>query len=476
MENKYNIDGILKHFKAISSVPRGSGNESAVSGMVLDIASGNGCYAVRDGKNNVFVRLNASHGMENTPSVLLQSHLDMVCEKDQGVSHDFLSEPIIPVFDEDVIRANGTTLGADDGIGVSMMLELITDGNIPHGPLELLFTTSEETGLGGMKSFDKSIILSRSMINLDSEEDTSAVISCAGGVRSDITFPFERAVSLCDTVKIQIGGFAGGHSGSDIHLGRCGAVRSMAQILSMIDIPFEIMSVNGGGKDNAIPRSCSVDIATDDADSLIEEILKVGEEFKQSLTPDDKNFHISAEVSGRSLQTAHMQKEQSAAFIRLVMSLPSGVISYTDIDPSLPETSANIASVRTDDDIIRLVVSSRSSVEGSLDSMEMHISNVSACHGATVRHRDRYPGWERTKNSPLQKKYLEAYERTFGEKASLTCIHAGLECGLIKADIPDMDIISIGPNMVNVHTSSEWVSISSIEKVWRLLCAVLCEM
>lgn len=476
MEEKYSITGVMDHFKNLCAIPRGSGNESAVAARIVSIASERGYNVLRDEADNVLVRVSGTKGKENAASVLLQSHLDIVCEKDSGVSHDFLTDPIIPVFDGDTIHASGTTLGADDGIGVAMMIELITSTEVEHGPLELLFTTGEEVGLNGMKKFDKLLIRSRNMINLDSEEDNCAVVACAGGVRSDIIFPYDRTNAVCDVVRVEIGGLVGGHSGSDIHLGRSGAVRSMAQILRGITIPFSIISINGGGKDNAIPRSCSATIATLNSDEFVKSVLEVGEEFKKALCPEDSGFFITATVEGRSVTAEPMPHRQSGALIDLVLSLPSGVVEYTDFDPALPETSSNTASVRTDGEVIRFVASSRSSRETSLDEMERRISEAASSHGASAGHRDRYPGWERKKDSALQKKYVSVYEFTFGEKAALTSIHAGLECGLVKAAIPDMDIISIGPNMMNVHTPSEWVSISSIKKTWRLLCALLGEM
>lgn len=476
MEDKSSIGGVIDHFKNLCLVPRGSGNEGTVAARIVSIASERGCNVLRDEADNVLVRVSGTKGKENAQSVLLQSHLDIVCEKDPGVVHDFLTDPIIPVFDGDTICATGTTLGADDGIGVAMMLELITSAQVEHGPLELLFTTGEEVGLTGMKKFDKLLLRSKSMINLDSEEDNCAVVACAGGVRSDIIFPCDRTNTVCDVVTVEIGGFAGGHSGSDIHLGRSGAVRSMAQILRGVTVPFSIISINGGGKDNAIPRVCSAAVATLDSEGVVNAVLEAGEEFKKTLCPEDRGFFITAEVQGKHVTAEPMTHRRSGALIDMVLSLPCGVVEYTDFDPTLPQTSSNTASVCTDAEVIRFVASSRSSVEASLDKMERRISEAASSHGASAGHRDRYPGWERMKKSALQKKYVKVYEATFGEKAALTSIHAGLECGLVKAAVPDMDIISIGPNMMNVHTPSERVSISSVEKVWRLLCALLREM
>lgn len=465
---------VFYYFEEISRIPRGSGNEEAVAKYIENFAKERDLYVLRDKNNNVFIKKEASSGCKDFPKVLLQGHTDMVCEKNSDTVHDFLSDPIKLILDGDRISADGTTLGADDGIAVAMMLAVLEDNTLAHGPLECLFTTEEETGLGGIKFFDKSLIGAKYMINLDSEEDDAAVVSCAGGVRTDFEFndiPLERCNS---EVTLSVSGLMGGHSGADIHLGRANANKVAFELLGGIE-NVRLISVDGGSKDNAIPRECKIVFTCDDPAEACETVKESASDISSRLTEGDKGFVCSCTF--RRGEFHCFGEKYSRNIITLVNSLPFGVIDMSADLEGLVETSSNPGVIKTDKACVKIVVSSRSSVEKSLDGV---INNLDSLAGFTkvsrVSHRDRYPGWEFTKNSNLQRIYVDTYRELFGAEPQIYAIHAGLECGILKSAIENLDIISTGPNAYNIHTPDESLSVSSVQKVYKLLAGLLSKL
>lgn len=465
---------VFFYFEEISRIPRGSGNEEAIAVYIENFAKEKGLFAVRDNNNNVFVKMPASAGYEKAPAVLLQGHTDMVCEKNEDTSFDFLSDPIKLVLDGDILSADGTTLGADDGVAVAMMLALLEDKNAVHGPLECLFTTEEETGLGGMKAFDKSQIGADFMINLDSEDDDTAVISCAGGFRTDFVFseiPFEK----CNNeITLSVKGLMGGHSGADIHLGRANANKIAFQLLSGVE-DVRLISVNGGSKDNAIPRECTIVFTSDEPMEVPDIVAENAEEIKASLCGDDAAF--SVECNYKRCQSHCFAEKYSRSIITLVNSLPYGVIDMSSSVEGLVESSSNPGVIKTEGSTVTVVSSSRSSVESRLDAIQGSLDSLADfVKVSSVTHRDRYPGWDVTENSLLQKKYKEIYKKLHDTEPKILGIHAGLECGLIKSAVPEIDIISIGPNARNIHTPDETLSVSSVNKLYTILLELLKEL
>ncbi len=462
---------VFYYFEEISRIPHGSGNEEAVAKYIEDFARSKGLFAVRDANNNVFVRKTAYSGYESAPAVLLQGHTDMVCEKNEDTAFDFLSDPLKLVLEGDILRADGTTLGADDGVAVAMMLALLEDEDAAHGPLECLFTTEEETGLGGMKAFDKSQISADYMINLDSEDDDTAVISCAGGFRTDFVFsdiPYEKCNS---EITLSVKGLMGGHSGADIHLGRANANKIAFQLLSGIE-DIRLISVNGGSKDNAIPRECTVVFTADDPMEVPDIVSENADEIKASLCEDDMGF--SVECTYKRGQSHCFAEKYSRSIITLVNSLPYGVIDMSASVEGLVESSSNPGVIKTEGSRVTVVSSSRSSVESRLDAIQGSLDSLADfVKVSSVTHRDRYPGWDVTENSVLQKKYKEVYKTLHGEMPKILGIHAGLECGLVKSAVPEIDIISIGPNARNIHTPEETLSVSSVSKLYTILLELL---
>lgn len=465
---------VFYYFEKISEFPRASSNEEAVARYIESTALSFGCKAFRDEKNNVFVEKAASAGCESAPTVLLQGHTDMVCEKNEGTIHDFEKDPIRLKLEGDIISADGTTLGADDGVAVAMMLAVLEDDSLRHGPLECLFTVEEETGLGGMKAFDKSVINAKYMINLDSEDSSCATVSCAGGVRTDFTFsdiPLERCKN---EVTLSVTGLAGGHSGADIHTGRMNAVKLTFELLSRVE-DVKLISVNGGSKDNAIPRECTAVFTCADPIDAIEAIGECADEIREKLSEADLGLHVDCTYKRGDFHC--FAEKYSRSIITLVNSLPTGVLEMSESVEGLVKTSSSLGIIRTDGASVSVTSSSRSSSDHSLDMLLENLGSIAefACV-SSVTSRDRYPGWDVTENSLLQKIYRETYTELYKSEPAIVGIHAGLECGLIKKALPELDIISIGPDAIDIHTPDEKLTVSSTKKVYDLLLAILSKL
>lgn len=465
---------VFTYFKNISDIPRGSGNEEAVSKYVYETARAFGHDAVMDAANNVFVRAKAAPGYEDHAPIMMQGHLDMVCEANRSTQHDFLTDPIRLLLDGDRLHADGTTLGADDGVAVAVMLALLDSPELPRPELECLFTTDEETGLTGMRAFDPSVVKSRRMLNLDSATEGEAIVSCAGGVRSHIYFPIETAdvpdrYTVC---TLSVGGLFGGHSGEDIHLGRTGAIVAFARMMyaasKVCDI--RLASVSGGSRDNAIPRECSANAAVSDMAAFETAVRAEEAKIRAELVADDADFCVEMKAASSD---DFLSADASARLIELLRILPNGVHGMSRQIPGMVETSSNLGVIRETADSYEIVVLSRSSVSSKLDNMEHRVECAAKIAGGTYEHINRYPGWDFTEGSPLQKLFLDTYRSLFGKEARILGIHAGLECGLLKDKVPDMDMISIAPDIRDLHSPDESLSVSSMARVWKLVCEML---
>ncbi len=464
------------YFKNISDIPRGSGNESAVARYVYDTVCALGHEAAMDDANNVFVRAKATPGYEDRAPIMMQGHLDMVCEANRSTHHDFITDPIHLLLDGDRLHADGTTLGADDGVAVAMMLAVLDSPELPHPELECLFTTDEETGLTGMRAFDPSVVKSRRMLNLDSATEGEAIVSCAGGVRSHIYYPIETdAVPDGYTVcNLAIGGLFGGHSGEDVHLGRTGAIVAFARMLYAASkvCGIRLANVTGGSRDNAIPRECSADVAVSDMAAFEAAVRAEEVKIRAELVADDVNFRVTVEAR-ETVEGDFLSDAASGKLVELLRILPNGIYGMSRQIPGLVETSANLGVIRKAGRMYEIVVLSRSSVSSKIDDMEHRVECAAKIAGGTVEHINRYPGWDFTEGSPLQKLFLDTYRDLFGKEARILGIHAGLECGLLKDKVPDMDMISIAPDIRDLHSPDESLSVSSTARVWTLLCEML---
>lgn len=475
-EDKAAFTSVLHYFREISKIPRGSGNEAAISTYVEAFAKERGLFCRRDAANNVFIRRDAAPGYTEHAPVVLQGHMDMVCEANAGVTHDFLCDPIEILENGDILTANGTTLGADDGVAVAMMLALLDKSDLAAPALECIFTTDEETGMSGMRAFDASVVTGRQMINLDSAGEGEATVACAGGVRTLFTLTPERT-PLLDTESVwsvEITRLAGGHSGEDIHLGRVMAAMVMARIASVLDeaCGIRLVRIDGGSKDNAIMRECAMTFATTAEEDVLRcAFKKITKTILDELTEADCGCIIK--LTEATEECAPMTKPSSDKVLYLLRSLPVGVREMSRQIPGLVETSANCGIVRTTTETVEITVSSRSSVESKLDDMEDRLRALGILTGVKVSHWNRYPGWAFREGSTLQKLYLDTWKTLFDSDARVLGIHAGLECGLFMEKVPDMDIISIGPDVRNLHCPDELVTISSMERLYALVLAML---
>lgn len=458
------------YFEEISKIPRGSGNEAEIAAFVESFASARGLLVIRDGANNVYIRKSASPGRENEPGVVLQGHLDMVCEANSDVVHDFTKDPIRLVRNGDILTADGTTLGADNGVAVALMLALLDDDSVSHPMLECIFSSDEEMGMTGMRAFDASVVQGRKMINLDSEGEGIATVSCAGGVRTTITLPADKrpVPERYETVKMSITGLFGGHSGADIHLGRANAVKTAARLLYAVsyDADVRIVSIHGGSKDNAIPRECTVVFATDSMEKALAAVEK--EKNALNLCEDDRGFSVTLEKTAPAADSL----TASDSLLRLLNDIPYGILGMCRGIADLVETSANLGVIRTEVEGVKITVSSRSSVESEIDKLQDTLSALAENAGGTSAHKNRYPGWEYRDGTPLQEKYKETFRLLYGREAKVVGIHAGLECGLFMEKVPDMDIIAIGPEVTNLHSPDETLIVSTYER----LCVLVEEM
>ncbi len=465
---------VLAHFSAISAIPRGSGNEEAVARYVEEFARSRGLFCVRDERNNVYVRRPAAAGYTDAPAVVLQGHLDMVCEANGHVIHDFEKDPIRFVQDGDILRADGTTLGADNGVAVAIMLMLLDKAELCAPTLECVFTTSEETGMDGMRHFDPALLQGRQMINLDSAGEGEATVACAGGVRTDLvrSVTWESVPAALSVLSIAITGLAGGHSGEDIHRGRTPAIPAMGQLLWRVAdaCDLRLVSLTGGARDNAIPRECTAIVAVSDKAAAIAAIQAGEAVLRADLVPEDAGFTV--QVSDGSGDRC-MSAADTKALLALLRVIPVGVRRMSRDIPGLVETSSSMGVVRTNANQVEITVSSRSSVSAQLDELQAVLDACGTLSGATCTHRSRYPGWAFRSGSRMQSCYKESWQALFGTEAKIIGIHAGLECGLLMEKCPDMDIISIGPDIQNLHSPDEFLRLSSLDRLTTLVLHIL---
>jgi dipeptidase D len=469
---------IWQHFYNISQIPRGSKNEEQIAQYVMDVARKNGLEVKRDKAGNVVVLKPALSGFEKSLTIILQGHLDMVCEKNKSVVHDFTKDPIKLVGDGKFIKADGTTLGADNGIGVSTILAVMEDKNLAHGPLELLFTVDEETGLTGAKNLDPDMLKGRYMLNLDSEEEGILYIGCAGGKDCTITLPIQWESVPANYVKAELkaGGLLGGHSGADIHLQRGNSVKIITRVLWSLYREFKIRlsSLEAGNKRNAIPREAEaiVYVPKKYFDSVKKKVENLEKIIKSEFESVDKNLFIAfSESKGKKLKV--LKKNSQEKLLNLLYALPHGVIKMSNDIPGLVETSTNLATVKIESKVTTIGTSQRSSADNERDEIVDRIVATSHLAGADAKPGEGYPGWKPNLNSRSLQVAKKVYEEMFGKKAEVKAIHAGLECGIIGEKFEGMDMVSFGPNVLSAHSPDERVDIASIKPTYNFLLGVL---
>ena len=475
---------VFRCFEEISAIPRGSGNEAGIAGYLINFAKDKGLWAHKDTYNNVLIRKPGSPGRENEPPVIIQGHSDMVCEKNAGIEHDFDKDPIGLVADGDVIRARGTTLGADNGVGLAYALALLTDDSLSHPPLEALFTAQEEAGLVGASNFDYGLVRAKRLINLDSEEEGVFLAGCSGGARADVRIPVIRQDKPNDYVvsEIFIKGLNGGHSGMDIDKGRANANLLMARVLNeVLKEPslhgVLLCDIAGGSQDNAIPRECRACIAFDKrGEARIAGIIKKYEQiFRSEYRISDPLIEIN--INEHSAGLSAFSPETAEKLVRALLTLPCGVQAMSQDIPGLVETSNNIGVVKLisegGKEYAEISSAPRSSVESRKAFVLSRIRAAAEGAGADMTEHGEYPGWEYSPQSPLREACLACYKELTGADGAVAAVHAGVECGVFARHIEGLDAVSFGPNVHGAHSPDECLEIASARRVWEFLLKLL---
>ena len=468
---------VWKYFAEIARIPRGSKHEEKISKYILDTAKRLGLKARADKLGSVVVTKPASPGHEKVKSICLQGHLDMVCEKNKDKVHDFLKDPIELVRKGNVMMANGTTLGADNGIAVATNLAIMEDKTLVHGPLEFLFTIDEETGLTGAAGLSADFVASRTLMNLDSEEEGALYVGCSGGRDTTGTWPvtFTAAPKGFVAGHLTVSGLKGGHSGLEIHTGRGNAIKILNRALLALDaLGARLSSVEGGNKRNAIPREAEAIVylpakAWTEAERVVTAFNATAKAEVATADPDLKVLiapHTAkkGKVIGKPVQ----QK-----LLATVSALPHGVVKMSADIAGLVETSTNVAVIATSRTGISLATSQRSSVDSEIKEICHTVASVFALGGAKVKQGDGYPGWKPNLDSPILKLATRTFRQMYGKDPFVKAIHAGLECGIIGEKVPGMDMVSFGPTLEGVHSPDEKIYIDTVERFWDFLLGIL---
>lgn len=469
---------IWKCFDEVTKVPRPSCHEEQIREFLLKFAADHNIEARTDKVGNVVMKCPATAGCENAPVVILQAHMDMVAEKNNDVKHDFLTDPIDTYVDGEWVKARGTTLGADNGIGIAAAMAAMIDPELVHGPLEALFTVNEEIGLEGAQNLGPDMITGSILINMDSEDDGEIFVGCAGGIDTTADFTYQRSYTPENFVymRVSVSGLLGGHSGSDINLGRANANKIIARFIWDCSQRWDITvcEIEGGNLRNAIPREAHAvfGIHSDHHEELKRHLKKYSHDIKNEYEGIEPLMDFKIEAAERP--EFCMDSATSIALIRAIYSAPHGVYSMSHDIEGLVETSTNLAAVKMiDNNVVRITTSQRSSVESRKEDMAGQVEAHFQLAGAKVYHSDGYPGWAPNMKSKIMKISADAYEELFGVRPAIKAIHAGLECGLFLTKHPNLDMVSFGPTMTGVHSPDEKLLIPTVDKFWRHLARVL---
>jgi dipeptidase D len=467
---------LWKHFAALSAIPRASGKEAAARNYVLGVAARLGLEHTQDAVGNVVVRKPAVPGREKAVMAALQGHLDMVCEQNEGGTHNFDTDPIRLVREGDWLTAAGTTLGADNGVGVAAALAVMESRDIAHGPLEFVFTIDEESGLTGASDFPAGVLHAKYFLNLDGEEEGTLCIGCAGGINTVARRKIERRPAGAGQAWcIRVSGLSGGHSGIDIHKGRGNALRILGRVLeaAMERLPIEVAGIKGGSKHNAIPREASATIVLDAArePELRALVSELEADVRSELGSFDPGLKILLELVDRPSQV--LAPADAAAVAGLLASQHHGVLAMSPDIPGLVQTSTNLAIVSTQHGSVEIETSQRSSIEASKRSAARMVSTVFRMAGFEPAPVGGYPGWKPEPASDIVRAAKSAQQEILGSTPELVAMHAGLECGVIGEKHPGMQMISFGPQIENPHSPGERLKISSVEPFWKLLTGLL---
>ena len=471
---------VFKYFEEISKIPRCSGHEQEISNYLVSEGKRLGLETIQDETLNVIIKKPATEGYENNPGVILQGHMDMVCEKNKDTEHDFTKDEIKLRLEGDHLYATGTTLGADNGIAIAMGLALLASDDIPHPPLEVVYTVNEEVSMIGAMNLDGSLFKGRYIINLDSEEEGKITVSCAGGVTAVVTINKEyKEITYPKTAySLVIKGLQGGHSGMEIDKQRGNSNVLMGRVLNNLckngKIEYDLVNIHGGLKNNAIPREAECVILVDSQyeESLQKEISKMLNILKNEYKTSDPEVNLECHKLEENYDKA-LTNEVKEKIISVLNLMPRGIQTMSADIEGLVESSTNLGVVVTNDDEIKFELATRSSVKSLKDDLNDRMDLLCKSLGVKFDLEDDYPEWEYVKNSKLEKICVDTYEEVTGKKPEIIAIHAGLECGLLLDAIKGAEAVSIGPDLFDVHTPNEHLSIGSTERTWEYLVAVL---
>ena len=464
---------VFGYFEKLCSYPHGSGNTKQISDYLVSFAREQGLRYIQDELNNVILFGEGTCGYEDHQPVVLQGHMDMVCDKDADCPIDMDTQGLDVTYDDTHVFAKGTTLGGDNGIAVAYALALLADKTIAHPPLEVIITVDEETGMFGATGIDLSMLKGRTLINLDSEDEGIFTVSCAGGARGTISLPVHRRAVYGPCVRLTVEGLRGGHSGVDIHRNRANANKVMGELLSRVQklMPLCITKLSGGSKDNVITHSCQVTLVA--MGMYPEKINEVAQQLENEIREqyDEPNVKIYGDdvdaLGGNALTT-----EDTAKVIALLCAAPNGVQAWSQDIEGLVQTSLNLGVVRLDEKL-SMTFAVRSSVNQEKRDLLAKLRELAQFNGADYSEVGDYPAWEYKKDSPLREIMIETYRQMYGAEPQVVAIHAGLECGILSDKLPGLDCVSIGPNMLDIHTSREKLEIASTCRTWEFLLEIL---
>ena len=464
---------VFHYFEEICSMPHGSGNTKIISDYLVSFAEKHGLQYIQDELNNVILFAPASKGYEDHTPVILQGHMDMVCEKDENVSIDMETEGLDISHDGTWVFANGTTLGGDNGIAVAYALAILADKSIPHPPLEIIITVDEETGMYGAAGIDLSMLKGRTMLNIDSEDEGIFTVSCAGGARGTITLPLKRRAVYGPCIRLTVEGLQGGHSGVEIHKNRGNAIKIMGELLSRVQelMPLCLTGFSGGAKDNAIPRSCQATMVAMGMhlERINDITLKLQTELREKYDEPELVIHgddVDA-LGGNALST-----EDTKKVIALLNDVPNGVQTWSKEIPGLVQTSLNLGVSQLSEEL-RLTFAVRSSVNQEKRELLDRLKKIAEDYEGAYSETGDYPAWEYKNDSHLRNVMVSVFRSMFDRAPEIVAIHAGLECGLLSEKLPGLDCVSIGPDMEDIHTSRERLNIASTERTWNFILEIL---
>jgi len=472
---------VFYYFEEISKIPRCSGQEEKMSNYLADLGKKLGLETIQDEYLNVIVKKPGIAGYENSPTVILQGHMDMVCEKEEASNHDFSKDPLKLKIEGDFITAEGTTLGADNGIAVAMCLALLESEDIPHPPLEVLITTNEETGMDGAKGLDPNNLKGKILINIDSEEEGTALVSCAGGETNLVAIPIDwQPPKVSQAYHIKVMGLQGGHSGMEINRGRGNANKIIARVLSHVKskFPVELAHIEGGSKSNAIPRKGQALVVVDkeEEEAFLKAVKDMEKIIQNELRASEPDFSLAVEKVQDKVERVFTE-DSFDRVIAALMLIPTGVQTMSMEIEGLVESSNNMAIVKTEDNRVTIESALRSSKGSLKEFIGQQIETVAKLVKGTWENRGSYPAWEFKEDSKIREVFKRVYKELFGAELKIEAIHAGLECGLFDEKFNgSLDMISFGPSMYGVHTPQERLSISSVERTYEFLLGVLKEI